>query len=339
MSLFWGDVNARARGLGTRLLNRPALERLAGAAGMRGVADGLAARGFPVPGEEPGRRRPEVLEAVVRRLAGDRTALLLRWLGPRAEVVRVLFEAEERRSVRALLRGAAAGAPPAERTAGLVPTPALPASALEDLARARDPTGVVEGLLARDHPFGEALRGGGDGEAPGLLEAERRLAAAFAARAVSAVPRREPGLRRFVERTVDLENAWTALLWDGAPEEPPAEGFFLEGGRVLDRERFRGILSGESSEERRSVLARAFGETPLGRAFGRSVPDPGALEGPALRARIREERAAALREPLGPAPLLLYALRLRAEAFDLRRIVWGVALGAPSAEVGAELVT
>jgi vacuolar-type H+-ATPase subunit C/Vma6 len=43
--------------------------------------------------------------------------------------------------------------------------------------------------------------------------------------------------------------------------------------------------------------------------------------------------------PLGPAPLLAYALRLRAEMIDLRRIIWGVALAVPRAALTRDLVT
>lgn len=335
--MYWGDVNARARGLATRLLDRPTLERLGREGSLREVAEGLRARGFPVRAEGAERRTPEALEEAVRRGTGARTALLARWLGPRTEVLRVLFEAEDRRSARALLRGAAAGAPPADRIAGLVPTPELPAEALKELAEAPGPADVARGLRERGHPFGEALSEEG-GEASDLLEVERRLAASFAARAVAAVPRRESALRRFVARVLDLENGWTALLWDGSSDEPPAEGFFLEGGRVLDRERFRRVAGGDSFAGRREALAAAFGNTPLGRAIGRAPDDPGVLAVRTLRARIAEERAAALRAPLGPAPVLLYALRLRGEASDLRRIVWGAALGAPAGTVLGELV-
>jgi hypothetical protein len=45
------------------------------------------------------------------------------------------------------------------------------------------------------------------------------------------------------------------------------------------------------------------------------------------------------REPLGPAPVLRYALMLRAQTLDLRRIIWGLSLGVPGALLGEGLVT
>jgi hypothetical protein len=47
----------------------------------------------------------------------------------------------------------------------------------------------------------------------------------------------------------------------------------------------------------------------------------------------------ARRDPLGSAPLLAFALALRAQTVDLQRVIWGVALGAPAALVARELVT
>ena len=58
-----------------------------------------------------------------------------------------------------------------------------------------------------------------------------------------------------------------------------------------------------------------------------------------LRARIRQLTRVTRTAPLGPAPLLAYALRLRAEMVDVQRIIWGRALGvSPDALVG-ELVS
>ena len=54
--------------------------------------------------------------------------------------------------------------------------------------------------------------------------------------------------------------------------------------------------------------------------------------------RIAAMHAAERRDPAGPASVLEFGLRLRAEAVDLRRLIWGVALGAPGSVAGA-LVT
>jgi vacuolar-type H+-ATPase subunit C/Vma6 len=43
--------------------------------------------------------------------------------------------------------------------------------------------------------------------------------------------------------------------------------------------------------------------------------------------------------PEGTAPLIGFALSLRAEVLDLRRIIWGVSLEAPGALLEAEMVS
>jgi hypothetical protein len=86
-------------------------------------------------------------------------------------------------------------------------------------------------------------------------------------------------------------------------------------------------------------LAAAFAGTPLAVPFERHGGDPARLEDAVLRARIGELVRAARAAPLGPAPLLAYALRLRAQTIDLRRLVWGVALASPRGALAQELVT
>ena len=70
-----------------------------------------------------------------------------------------------------------------------------------------------------------------------------------------------------------------------------------------------------------------FAETPYAAVF-RAAPLRG-LDEAILTARVAAQRAAARRAPLGPAPVLWYALELRAETVALSRIIWGLALGAP----------
>ncbi len=62
------------------------------------------------------------------------------------------------------------------------------------------------------------------------------------------------------------------------------------------------------------------------------------LEARALRARIAAERRAARLDPIGPAPILEFLMRLRAERGDLRRINWGIAEGLPTMSIVGQLV-
>jgi vacuolar-type H+-ATPase subunit C/Vma6 len=86
-------------------------------------------------------------------------------------------------------------------------------------------------------------------------------------------------------------------------------------------------------------LAAAFANTPLAPPFAQASEDVALLEDAVLRARIRELARSSRTEPLGPAPLLAYALRVRAETLDVQRIIWGRTLGMSSAALESELVT
>lgn len=344
----WEDLNARARGLSTHLLPDPELERLAGAADLE-----LLARSLP-----PSLRPPEGVPATARRLdraaaraGGKRLELLARWAGPsRRRRLSAVFGETDRRCVRMLLRGAAAGLPPERKLDGVLPTPALPEPVLADAARADEPADVLAALVEAGHPFAGALlhvTARGRHGTTDLFALETALSRVWARHAVQGAGR-DRGLRRFVARSVDLENAWTALLSPGSLAEPapaadaepvPGEGgpdgergdLFLEGGATLDRAAFRAVLKTSDRGRRRQLLAEALAGTPLAGPFGDPGVSPADLEARALDARVAEERRAARTDPLGPAPLLEYVLRLRRQVARLRRAVWGLEMEAPAA--------
>jgi hypothetical protein len=132
MTVRWDDVDARARGLASRLLSREAIAGLRRAGDLRQLSQELVRLG--VLSEEVPEPSGAVLELALRRVAGHQLHVVRRWLGPRLDVVAVALDAEDRRSLRALVRGAAAGAHPDARLIGLMPTPMLPERLLGELA-------------------------------------------------------------------------------------------------------------------------------------------------------------------------------------------------------------
>ena len=118
---IWDDLNARARGLATHLLGRPALEGMARAADLPTLAAELTRRGYPV--EEGDRASAAGLELAARRALAARLRILIRWAGPRTETLAVVFEDEDRRSIAALVRGAVQHAPADGAPVGADPHP------------------------------------------------------------------------------------------------------------------------------------------------------------------------------------------------------------------------
>ena len=140
-------VGARARGLRAHLFTRAELEKLAA---EDSVARGLARSGKLVAGPADTAQTDE-LERAVRLTAKAHLATIARWEGA-APVLEAFAAEQDRRSLRALLRGAQQAAPSERRLAGLVPTSTLPERLLSSLARLPTPADIVSHLVSVNHP-------------------------------------------------------------------------------------------------------------------------------------------------------------------------------------------
>jgi len=330
MTPRWEDVNARARGLGAHLLGTEALASLAQSADLPALARGLESRGI-LADELPGLTAP-ALELALRRYAAQEIRIVRRWLGPRDEVVAVALDAEDRRSLRALIRGAAAGASAEARLTGLIPTPALPERLLEELATRVRILDQAALLLAAGHPAGAPLLAAASGQAePDLFALELALSRTFAERALGGARRGGGILLDYVGTLIDLENCRGALLLvTRGGGEPPAPAF-IAGGRRLGATEFERAATSSDPSAAARVLGTALGGGTIALLLLRHAADPIALENALEMEMLGWLRHHARLDPLGPAPLLHYFLRLRQQAQALARLVWSVDLGAPAA--------
>jgi len=335
MSRSWGDLNARARGLGTHLLARRELDALAQLPDLAAIGTALRARGYPL---EEGASDPATLELAMRRVAAARLRVIARWSGPRVAVLTVLFEDEDRRSLRALLRGAVQRAPAEARLAGLIPTPALPERALAQLAALAAPGEIAALLTAWDNPYGSPLLSFARATEPDLFALENTINRTFAARA-SRAARGVSLLAEYAREAIDLENAYAALVLASEGKDVTPKDVMLPGGDRVSITVFEQAASAPDPAAAGRLLATAFAGTSLAPPFAELSRDAGRLEDAVLRARIRRLARASRSAPLGPAPLLAYALRVRAEIVDVQRIVWGRALGVLPAGLASELVS
>ena len=329
MSATWGDLNARARGLATHLASRATLEELAQLPDLVTLSRECAATGV-IP-SEPEQAAPFALELAFRRAAARNLRLLVRWMGPRTEALRFVLEDEDRRSLRALLRGAAAGVAAETRLAGLIPTPSLPERLLEVLARQPHCGDVVALLVAWRHPYGPPLLAAVASDPPDLFKLECELNRTFALRATRGARRGGRALRAYVQEFIDLENLRGGLVLAANELELSPDAAFLPGGRRLPLARFRAAAKTRNLLQAADRLAEGFGESEPARLARRHATDPRALEEALLRYRGTQLREQARLDPLGPAPLLWYLFRLRMQSATLGRLLWGTALGVPPA--------
>ena len=337
MKLHWDDVNARAAGLGSRLLSPEAMAALADAGDLQRLSRGFAENDI-LPDEIAGATAP-ALERGIRRAAGRSLAIARRWLGERTEVVVVVLETEDRRSLRALTRGAAAGVRADARLAGMIPTPTLPERLLEELAALSSIREQAALLAAAGHPYGSPILAVAAAQEPDLFAVELAIARTFAMRALRGARRGGQFLRSYVGDLIDLDNARAALLLAGGAAGDDPEAVYIVGGRRLSRESFEAAARSGSVAAAGQLMAGALDESPA-TELRRHAGDIGRLERAFERTVGDRLRAEARRDPLGPAPFLLFCHRLRAQATLLTEIVWSVELGRPPARAdGVSAIT
>jgi vacuolar-type H+-ATPase subunit C/Vma6 len=327
VSPVWADLNARARGLATHLLSGSALEQLARAPDLPALSHEWVATG--VLAVEPEQSTPIALDLALRRAAAANLRRLTRWMGPRVEPLRFVLEDEERRSLRALLRGAAAGVGAETRLSGLIPSPGLPERLLAELARQPSARDVVALLVDWRHPYGSPLLPALATDPPDLFRLECELNRTFALRATRGARRGGKVLRGLVEEIIDLDNLCGGLVLAVSEQELPPDEAFLPGGRRVALAAFRVAAGSRNPDRAADYLAAGFGETEVARLVRRHASDPVALEEALLQHRSRQLRRQGRLDPLGPAPLLGYLLRLRIQTAVLGRMLWGVAFGVP----------
>jgi vacuolar-type H+-ATPase subunit C/Vma6 len=335
-----GDVGlvARAKGLATRLVARQTLETLARAEHLGAFVRSLSDLGAAM---EPVGEQADVfaVERAIGRTASRHLWTLYRWQTRMPGVLDVFAAHQDRRSLRALLRGAAAGAPPAARLDGLLPTSSLPQLALTTLARQTSPFAVVQQLVLLAHPDGARLLPLVQRAQIDLLAVDVALLAGLADRALRVARRADEALREFVSMLIDMGNAESALLIAGEPLDIDASDLFVRGGRWLSEDVFLSVARMESYPHALTTLTAAIARSPLALLFPVLVRDLAHLDRTFVIATLSRLARAARIDPLSTAPLLRVLLLVEAQSRDLRMLAWGAALGTPSLLRTQQLVT
>ena len=295
-------VAARARGLVTRMLSVEVLADL-----ERGADRAALARlGL---GEDA---------TALERAARDRLAEDLALLVRRSTALDLIVLDEDRRSLRAIVRGLAAGMATHRRLASAVATPRLPARTLEQLAAAPTLAAVATELADAGHPYARVIA---EAALPiDLFALELALAHRFAELAEP----RDGALRVYFAQLVDADNTAAALAIATRGRGLTAEAVdaaFVPGGRRVTRAVFRTACSGDAT----AVLAKALAGTPLAAALFAATP--GALEGATLAWQLAIQARLRRSAPLSLAPAIYTLLRRRDEARHLRKAAWQLALG------------
>lgn len=328
MKPTWDDLIARARGLEGHFLDDDALRARQAAPNLEALAAALRTDGI-ITAELPPPLTPADVELAIRRWATAMLRIVGRWAGPRSAALPYLFDDEDRRSVRAMIRGVLQRAPAPLRLAGLIPTPALPERALGVLSRATTAAGITGHLAAWGHPFAAELAPATAVPEPDPYRLEAILDRCVTTRALAAADRAgDRTLRRYVADTIDLQNAVTALALARAGEDVTPRDLFLAGGRALKIGPFEEAIATGTAATTIGRLRPLLANVPCAGCL--AVP-PHEVESRLLHCRIRTLSRAALMRPLGPIAVIRFGLLLRWQVTELQRAIWTAALGAPRA--------
>jgi vacuolar-type H+-ATPase subunit C/Vma6 len=246
---------------------------------------------------------------------------------------------QDRHSLRALLRGAAEGAPPLARLRGLLSTTSLPRPALARLAQAPSPAEAVRELASLEHPDARRLLPLVEPSQPDLLAVDVALLAGLAERATHAAAAADQQARDFVQAMIDIGNAQNALLLAGGPRELALMEIFARGGRWLPETAWVAAAAAQSRDHALTMLARALAASPLASALPAVASDVAAFERAFLVEMLRHLTRAARLDPLSTAPVLRVLLLIEAQARDLRALAWGAEMGTPPSLRKQQLVT
>ncbi|HTJ45202.1 MAG TPA: V-type ATPase subunit, partial [Kofleriaceae bacterium] len=175
--MTWAALAVRARGLGAHLLSEDALAAIERASDRDTLLAALAAAGVLVTSADP-----DAVEAAVRARAALDLATLARW-DPSARALDAITLDEDRRSIRAIVRGIAAGVRAERRLEGALPTARLPDRVLTALAACATARELRDAL--GDHPLADAIEPSPRAGIASidLFETELALARAYASRA------------------------------------------------------------------------------------------------------------------------------------------------------------
>jgi vacuolar-type H+-ATPase subunit C/Vma6 len=326
---------ARAQGLTTQLVPGATLSALADCTSLDQLAHQLESW---LPGAAPdGPVSAAQIETWSRAGAAHLLRVLTRWLQLRRHAAEILLADEQQRALRRIVRGILTGQPVAWRLQDVVPTPALPARALELLAQQPTLERVVATLIALRNPFADALATMAGQARADPFPIDLALFRAYLSQNRRLARRAGREFRQHLRNVIDTENLLAALVIAERPQDVAIETMFLEGGQNLSRATFQAAAQTQDANAALRIL-----RTGMSGWIASALHAPGwsaAPEATLLRVWLAQYRRLVRLQPLGLWQPALFLLRLRAQLSDVRRLAWGIALQASPLMLREQLVS
>ncbi|MEJ2291641.1 MAG: V-type ATPase subunit [Deinococcales bacterium] len=334
MSTDYGYINARVRGMKTKLLGSEFFSEALEATDFRAFVSVLGQSRYMRELEEA-QSRYEGLRAIDDALARDffRTtrSLLGAADGTPGQLMELLLLRYDRENIKTIARAKHAGKTVEEILGSLYPAGPLKPAVLEEVAATPDMAAAAQALALTKTPLKTAFsravaRYQSDGD---LYALELAIDRAYYQVLMQRLRRSNAptSFMRHVVREIDATNLRTALKLRGVAESP--EEVFIPGGREIDRAIFDGIRTDES----RGALQALSGTTFAVVAETESLAEAEQKIRELLDARAR----AAASDPLGPGVVVRFLRLKEAEIARLRLLARGSFYGVPRRALEREL--
>ncbi len=336
----FGYINARVRGMHSRLLDPSVIEDLLATRDLDALIAALQNTPYGKELAEALTRRTGIAavdEALSRNFHATTRKILGFAEGRPREAIELALRRYDLQNLLVVMRGIHTRRPPEEIAASLVPTGELGEVALRELAAQPTVLAVAATLATFGHAFAEPMRLAAlaYGEARDLLTAELVLERAHAeqirsgARGAGAT---DQVLRATLQRRLDVRNVLTAFKLHATDLRPAEKArFFLAGGSIPP-ELFN-TLADPGTVERGLVTLHRLGFRHVTRP--ESVTD---LERLLERELAAEEEARYRGDPLGLDVVLGYLAAKAHEVANLRLVARARLLGIPREMVRREMV-
>lgn len=337
MSADFGYINARVRGLKSRLLGPDFYAQSLGDASFQAFVGTLAQTGYGRDLEETQAQAgglPAVDAALASSFRRTSRSLLAFSSGWPHELIALLLRRYDLANIKAVARAKHSGRPAEEAQAALLPAGELKPALLEALVQAPDIAAMGQVLGVAGHPLASAVRRAARdyAESGDLFDFELALDRAYHASVMETADELPlpPKFRAFLELEVAATNLRTALKLRGS--DSSGNDLFVKGGKGAGQQRviFDAIVA-STGREGLAVLA--------GTRFA-AVADTGSLgeADAAIRAVLDAEvRRHAAGDPLGPFVVLDYLRRLEGEMARLRLLARGKYYDVPRQRLEQEL--
>lgn len=334
MSRDFGYINARVRGMSSRLLGPETYTAALAADDFRAFTTVLAQTPYGTDLEEA-QARDQGLRAVDRALANhlfETTRSLLSFSdGVPREMIAALLGRYDLEDLKTIVRAKHAGRTESDIAAKLSGAGDIRPVTLEAMLAAPDVPAAAQALAVARHPLARpfvraarAYAGGGD-----LFALELALDRAYYAGLVERAERRDTSdvFERYVQQLVDAANLRTALKLEGRGGD--LDVYYLPGGREVGRDEFQNIAS-EGVPALSSLGTGTFSE--VAQATDRADAE--------RRIRVALDvaaRRAALHDPLGIGVVIRFIRAKENEAAKLRLLARGAFYHVPREDLEKEL--